>query len=160
MGLDCYEGWRFIRCLEEVVRFEASSEVFDDKLGVLPTGLEHCQSSKPESYILLGAYYDNSFTPSTSPLTTDKADPIPLSPDTWTDRDSRIQLHADAEVKFECRGRKLQGTGDVAFRECMKEVVGRDGVFHDIEVGLTFEEMLALSTGVLGTDLLTIDTLN
>lgn len=42
----------------------------------------------------------------------------------------------------------------------MEEIVGRDGVFHDVKVGRTLQEMLALSTRVLGPNLLAVNTLD
>jgi hypothetical protein len=42
----------------------------------------------------------------------------------------------------------------------MEKAICRDGIFHDVEIGRAFEEMLALSTRILCPDLLTIDTLN
>ena len=42
----------------------------------------------------------------------------------------------------------------------MQEVIGRDRVFHDTKVGGAFQEVLALSAGVLRANLLAIDALH
>jgi hypothetical protein len=42
----------------------------------------------------------------------------------------------------------------------MQEVIGRDRVFHDTKVGGAFQEVLALSAGVLRANLLAVDALH
>lgn len=41
----------------------------------------------------------------------------------------------------------------------MQEVVRRNGVLHDTEIGRTFQKMLALTTGIFGAHLLAVDAL-
>jgi hypothetical protein len=77
-----------------------------------------------------------------------------------TDRDNRVKLHAHAEVKLESRGGDLEGASNIAFGEGVEEVVRRDRVLHDVEVGRALEEMLALSRSILRADLLTVDALD
>lgn len=84
-------------------------------------------------------YQNNTFTPPTSPLTTDKCYPITLTPNTFTNRHLRVHLNAHAEVQFQGRRGDLQGTRHVAFGESMKKVVCGDGVFHNTEVGGAFQ---------------------
>lgn len=54
-------------------------------------------------------YDDSAFTPASIPMAADVADPIALSPDTWADRNLRVELDAHLKVAFE--GRFRDGIG-------------------------------------------------
>jgi hypothetical protein len=77
-----------------------------------------------------------------------------------TNRNSRVEFDAHTEVKFQLRSRQLKRSSDIILIEAMEKIVGRDGLLHDILICLAFEQMLALSRGVLRTDLVAVNALN
>jgi hypothetical protein len=107
-----------------------------------------------------GTYQDNTLTPSTSPLTAEEGNPIASTPQATANANFGIQLDAHAEIELDTRDGNLQGTRDIALRESVKQVVGRDGIFHNIQVRRALEQMLALTACVLRAHLLAIDTLH
>ena len=106
------------------------------------------------------AYQDNALPPSTSPLATNKRNPIPLSPKGLSYRNARVHLDAHAEIQLEGWRRKLQRSSNLALREGMKQVVGGNRIFHDGEVGRALQQVLTLPAGVFGADLLAVDALH
>jgi hypothetical protein len=112
------------------------------------------------SWRVCAAYHHDAFAPAACPLSPEESDPVSMSEVCLTDRDNRVKLHAHAEVKLESRGGDLEGASNIAFGEGVEEVVRRDRVLHDVEVGRALEEMLALSRSILRADLLTVDALD
>lgn len=124
------------------------------------------------------AYNDSSLSPSSVPMTVYKGYPIPLTPDTWSDGYLGVDPHAHPEVSLEAglghlygwRLWDLKGTRPGDFggsrgpidvsRSFSDDAVVGIHVLHCVEVGVTFEQMRALPTRVLGADLLTVDTLD
>ena len=104
-------------------------------------------------------YQNDTLTPSSSPLTTNERDPFAVTPDALADRNLGIQLNAHTEVQLQRRGGDLKRSRDIALRESVKKIVGRNRVLHNTQVCGTLQQVLALATGVLGADLLTVDTL-
>lgn len=158
-SLDNDEGWWIICGLEHIVRPHVGNRLLGHDLRVLSSGLQRalaplCKKRRRS------AHQNNAFAPSARPLTTNKCYPISLTPDTRTDNNFRVHLDAHTEVQFQSRSGNLQRPSDITFRECMQEVIGRDRVFHDTKVGGAFQEVLALSAGVLRANLLAIDALH
>lgn len=105
-------------------------------------------------------YQDDTLPPSTSPLTTNKRNPIPLSPQSLSYRNARVHFDAHPEVQLKRGCGNLQRSSNVALGEGVEQVVGGDRIFHDTEVGGTFKQVLALPAGVLRANLLTVDALH
>lgn len=105
-------------------------------------------------------YQNHTLAPSTSPLSTNEGDPVPLSPDACANGDFRVELYTHAEIQFQRRRRYLQRASNITLRECVEQVVGGNRILHDIEIGRAFEQMLALSACVLCANLLTVDALD
>lgn len=105
-------------------------------------------------------YQNDTLAPTTSPLATKERDPLPTTPDALANSDLGVHLDAHAEVKLQGRGGDLQGSCDITLGESVQQVVGRDRVLHHTEIGGALEQVLALTTGILGTDLLAIDALD
>lgn len=83
-----------------------------------------------------------------------------MSPNGLANRNLGVHFDAHTEVQIE-RGRwNLQRASDIALGESVKEVVRRDRVFHHTEIGGAFGEMLALSAGILRSNLLAVDALH
>jgi hypothetical protein len=108
----------------------------------------------------VGTYDDNALPPSSCPLATNEADPISITEKTRSHWHSGVQFYAHAEVEFKRRSRNLQRSSDLAFVEPVQEVVCRNRVFDDVQVSRTFLKVLALSTSILGPDLVAIYTLD
>ena len=117
-------------------------------------------------------------------MTRDVSHPIPLSPNTGSNTDLGVQLHAHLEIALEdgfrdgkgarCRGVALEadhgvviallrfgrgGDGGSAVDGFVKDRVVRVGVFHGTEVIRTLEQVLTLTGGVFCANGLTIDAL-
>lgn len=131
------------------------------------------------------AYDDGTLAPTSIPVTTNVTDPIPLTPDTRSNRNLRVQLHTHLKIAFECRFRDWVGTRrggvtleavdhgvEVSFFWRLVRCGNRgtvdsfmeDGVIgvvllHGAEIIRTLEKMGALTAGVLRTDRLAIDAL-
>lgn len=131
-------------------------------------------------------YDDSAFTPASIPMAADIADPIALSPDTWADRNLRVELYAHLEVAFEGRFRdgigarrggrvtleaidhgvkvtllrSLVGGGDWGTINCfVQDWVVRIMFLHCAEIIGTLKQMRALSTGVFRAYGLAVDAL-
>ena len=108
----------------------------------------------------LSDYQNNTLAPSACPLPTDKRNPISLPPQTRSYRYTGIHLDAHAKIQLETGRGNLQRSSNVSLGKGMKQVVGGDGIFHDTEVGGTLQQVLALTAGVFGADLLAVDALH
>lgn len=142
------ECWRFVSSLEQVVGANVGSRVLGNDLSILTAGLFHVleiilsqMQTQPQTQTqgVTVTHQDNSLAPSTSPLTTKIRNPLPVTPNTGTDANLRVQLDAHTEVQFQSRRGDLQRSRDIAFGECMQQVVSGDGVLHDTKVGRAFE---------------------
>lgn len=118
------------------------------------------QSQHRTSRALVKTYDDNAFPPSACPLAADEADPISITEKTRSHWYSRVELYTHAEVEFQRRSRELQRPSDLAFIEPVQEVVCRNRVFDDVQVGRTLLKVLALSASILGPDLVAIYALD
>lgn len=134
-------GW-VVGGLEEVRCVDACGEVFEHELVVLSSG------------------DDDAFAPAAGPLAADEGDPVAVAEHGGADGDFGVEFDGHAEIEFEGGAGDGEGAGDVVFVEAVEEVVGGDGVFHDVHVGGAFEEMLALAGGVFGADLVAVDALH
>lgn len=76
------------------------------------------------------------------------------------DGDFRVEFDAHAEIKFEGWSGEREGASDIALVEAVEEIVGWNAVFHNIEIGRAFEEMLSLTGCVLGSDLVAVYALD
>lgn len=108
---------------------------------------------------MIDTYQDNTLGPSAGPLPTHKGDPVPLAHQRIPHGDARIDLDAHPEIKLQRGRRQLQRPRDVSLGEGVEEVIGRDGVFHDIQIVGALQQVLALPTGIFSAHLLTVDTL-
>lgn len=109
-----------IRGLQNALGIELGRCIFGHNLGILTTG------------------QNNTLAPSTGPRATEERNPLLVAPDAGTQRHLRVQLNAHAEVELQGWGRDLQGSCDIALGESMKQVVRRDRIFHDAEIGGAF----------------------
>jgi hypothetical protein len=83
-----------------------------------------------------------------------------MSEHAWSNRNLGIQLDTHAEVEFERRCGYLERASDISLVESVQKIIGWYGLFHDIQISLAFQQMLSLSAGVLGSNLITVDALN
>ena len=68
------------------------------------------------------------FSPSTSPLSADKADPVPLAEEPGANRHVGIEFDTHTEVQFEGWCGKLEGSGDISLFEAVQQIVCGDGI--------------------------------
>ena len=130
------------------------------------------------------SYHHSAFAPTTIPVTRDVSNPITLSPDTRSNTDLRVQLHAHLEIAFEngfrdgkgARGRGVALEADHGVMITLLGFGGRsdcggavdgfmeDGVvrvmlFHGTQIIRTLEQVLTLTGGIFGANGLTVDAL-
>jgi hypothetical protein len=105
------ECWWLIDGLENITGAQVGSRVLGNDLGILATGLYSMvrhMKFEMTAYNNVQTYQDNSLAPSAGPLTTDKRDPLSLTPDAGADRDLGVHLDAHAEVQLQRRRGDLQ----------------------------------------------------
>lgn len=105
------ERWRFVGSLKQVVGANVGGRVLGNDLSILTARLFHVLEiilSQMQTQGVTVTHQDNSLAPSTSPLTTKIRNPLPVTPNTSTDANLRVQLDAHAEVQFQSRGGDLQ----------------------------------------------------
>ncbi len=135
----------------------------------------------------MATHNDGTLAKTAIPVTTDEADPIALTPDTWANGDFGVQLNAHLKVSLQLRfwnGKRLRSgrggaleTVDHSIKiallgrlcwsvmdRCAIDCLMKNGIvwvllLHGVKVGRTLEKMGTLATGVFGPDGLTVDAL-
>lgn len=157
---------RVVMGLKQVARVEVGGEVGCDELFVL------------------SARHNRAFPPTTIPVTGDVANPVPLSPNTRSNTDLRVQLDTHLEIALENRfgdGKGARGRG-VALEADHGVVItllrfggGSDGrsavdgfvedwvvrimLFHSTKIIGTLEQVLTLTGGIFCANRLAVDAL-
>lgn len=142
------------------------------------------EDGEGETRVLM-TYNDSALSPTSIPMPRDIANPIPLPPNAWPNRDLRVQLdtHLEVTLKDRLRNRKRTRRGRVTLEatdhSIMVPLLGRfsrrDGgcavngfvqdwvirvvLLHGTQVVGTLEEVLALTGGVFGSYRLAVDAL-
>lgn len=184
-GSDGYVCGRVVVCLEEVAGVEVGGEIGCDELFVLSARLQCQPSASPHGQHRSHTYHDGAFAPATIPVPGDVSNPIALPPDTRSNTDFGVQLHAHLKIAFENRFRYRKGAGSrgIALEANHGVVIallgfvggGGDGrsavdgfvedrivrvvLFHSTEVIGALEQVLTLARGVFCAHGLAVDAL-